>query len=610
MDEIIILSLKIIFFLFFTGFGITRIILPEKLQKYGFWLSPWLGTVFIVLLSVSLNLAGIPISQGKYVILSLSLFFLVYSLFLKRKTEYLTKEIVFIAIFTGLSFLINIFPLLYKIRFPTSISFGNLDVLTYSNVGDYLINHTVRDVRGFLDFRPYIWSVIDFVTHSFRWGSPMILSFFSSLIGLKSYQVFTILINLYFSLSFPLVYILTRTIYQKDRYFILVLTFLTFTLNSTILYMLYHVFFGQFIFVGLYLFITILVYSYFEEIKKVDFYPNNYDFIIALVIAAVATIYPEGLLFILFPIAGFVFFKMIFDKHRFSYLSAFTKFFIISIVISPVTFGLSIRQNIKMFISTIGVTTIGWEKIRSANPLEMIGLYNINYSQELSLILALAAGLTIASVWIIGFTQIKNKLIFLMNIIMILFLLVLYRYVSPNFFTYHRTVTYTIFFFIILFTIGVSYLFSLFKNKIAKLLFLIIILVFTSRSFYRTYNLFYAHLQFVDQSLVSLSELNKSKKIKKPFFTADVYLGEYNLWKRAWRENILMDKDLISRQNYVRQIDLTKEIKLVLAEKSYLEREEKKIVFKKVVWENDFYKLGEIEPLEVWPDLIIPGITQ
>ena len=71
-----------------------------------------------------------------------------------------------------------------------------------------------------------------------------------------------------------------------------------------------------------------------------------------------------------------------------------------------------------------------------------------------------------------------------------------------------------------------------------------------------------------------------------------------------------MDKDLISRQNYVRQIDLTKEIKLVLAEKSYLEREEKKIVFKKVVWENDFYKLGEIEPLEVWPDLIIPGITQ
>jgi hypothetical protein len=601
MIDILFLTIKILFILFFVGYGFTAILIPEKLRKDAFWLIPWFGVILITILSVSLNLARIPIREGKYIIILFALFMFFYSVLTRKKLIFFSKELLMLGLLSLICFLINIYPLLTKAGFPTSISFGNLDIITYSNVGDYLINHTVTDMKVLQPFKPYSWSVMDFLFHSFRWGSPLILSFFSSVFGLKAYQVFTIMINLFFSLSFPLVYILTKILYPKNKYLLLVLIFITYALNATILYLLYHVFFGQFIFTGLYLLITILVYSYLEEIKRINFVPNVYEFLIALAIAAVTTIYAEGLLFILTPIAGFAFFSLIFSKKSFLHLLTFLKIFIISIIISPITFGLSIKQNINKFISTIGVTSIGWEKIRNANPAEMIGLYNLNYSQELTFIIALLVGLVISAVWILGISQIKKRLLFLMNIFMALSFFIMYRYVFPNFFTYHRAATYTIFFFIILFSIGIGHIFSLFKNKIVKILVVLAIFILVLRSFYRTFNLFHSHCQIVDQSLISLSKLNKNNKIKKPFFTSDVYLGEYNLWRRLWVEYFLQNKSFISRQNYVFNINNLKEIKLVLSEKNYLEREGKKIIYKKTVWENNYYKLGEIESLKVWP---------
>ena len=113
----------------------------------------------------------------------------------------------------------------------------------------------------------------------------------------------------------------------------------------------------------------------------------------------------------------------------------------------------------------------------------------------------------------------------------------------------------------------------------------------------------YWHPRVVDKSLISLTKLNDDKGYNSAFFTSDVFLGEYDLWKRLWREYMLSDKSIISRQNYPTERAFLKNINLVLTEKNFIEGEGKKIVYKNIVWENEHYLLGEIEEINVAKDL-------
>ena len=66
---------------------------------------------------------------------------------------------------------------------------------------------------------------------------------------------------------------------------------------------------------------------------------------------------------------------------------------------------------------------------------------------------------------------------------------------------------------------------------------------------------------------------------------------------------MLSDKSIISRQNYPTEIGFLKGIDLVLTEKNYMSGEEKKVIYKKVIWQNEYYILGEIEKINVAKDL-------
>lgn len=113
----------------------------------------------------------------------------------------------------------------------------------------------------------------------------------------------------------------------------------------------------------------------------------------------------------------------------------------------------------------------------------------------------------------------------------------------------------------------------------------------------------YWHPRIVDKALISLDKLNNDKKITATFYTSDVFLGEYDLWKRLWREYFLMDKLIVTRQNYPTEADYLKDVKLVLSEKNYLEREGNKITYTDVLWESNDYVLGNVLPIKIADDL-------
>lgn len=599
--EIFLLLFKIIFLLFFVGYGFTAIFIPEKLRRNAFWLVPWFGLMFVSVIGVMASMAGFTMNQAKYIILVISLISIIYALLNSKKIVFRSWEMVLVALLTSVCLLFNLWPLI-KVGFPTTISLGNLDPISYVHTSDFLINHTVFDGKDFIHYKPYLWATGDLLHSGYRWGTPIILSFLTSVFGLKSYQVYSIFITILFALSFPITYVLAKQITnRKISYFLLFMIFLTQAFNSTSLYMLYNVFFAQFVFSGVFITIIILFYSYFSEENTNPYRFNSHDFLIAFGLSSLTTLYLEGLFFIFIPIGIFVFIKLI--KKDYKFLIFVLKIIFLLLVINPTTFGNALRINYKVFIGTTKTGVIGWEKIRYSTPIEMLGFYNLYYSRLIPPLLNLIPTLTIIFVMIVGFARSKQKLFVGCFIGFFIFLYLAFALFFKNFFTYHRTITYTIFFISILFSYGILLLFDLIKSKILKAILIIVLFAMTLRSSYRTIYQFYWHPRVVDKSLISLTKLNDDKRYNSVFFTSDVFLGEYDLWKRLWREYMLSDKSIISRQNYPTEIGFLKDINLVLTEKNFIEGEGKKIVYKNIVWENEHYLLGEIEEINVAKDL-------
>jgi len=602
MIIIMLLALRIIAVLFFLGIGFTYIFIPRRLQRYAFWLTPWIGTVLMTVFVVMFNLAKIPVNKSIYFVVFMAFVFLLTAMWRKKLNVHFSRVDILLSVLIIASMIFNLYPLMKKAGFPTTISKSNLDPITYSMVGDFLVDHTIFDGQDFEHYKPYLWAVGDLLHSSFRWGSPLILSFFAQLLALKSYEIFSIIITVYFVLSIPLVYVLAKVLMPALKMGSALFLTIIFSFNSTLLYMLYNAFFAQFIFMGIFVVMAILFCDYIDEKKKKTSY-NRWDFLIALCLSSLTTIYPEGLIFVSVPFLIFAVLDSIFRKRLF-FLIVVAKIGILVFLINPLSFGTATRQIRAVGAATSKAVFIGWEKIPYAAPLEILGFYNLYYSRDLSVIFDIILGLPVVIVIILGISRSKAKLFLVMNIVFFVLIYFIYRLVFPNYYTYHKAITYTVFLYMVFFGLGVNFLFGFLKSKLTKTIIVIVFLIFSARSAYRTIYQLYWHPYIVDASLVSLRSLSKDKQMNKPFFTADVYLGEYDLWKRIWREYLLMDKSIVTRQNYQHEKKNLQDVRLVLAEKEYLEREGKKLVYKHIVWENNYYQLGEIEPVSIASDLL------
>ena len=590
MAEIFILLINLIIILYFVGYGFSSIFLPEKLRKDAFFIIPWLGVVLITFLSVALTMARIPISQGKYIIFGISFILLIYALVSKKALRIFNKEVILLSFFCISALVMLLIPLL-KVGYPTTISLGNLDPISYVNVGEFLIDNSVVSGKDIVSKSGKYASVGDLLYYSYRWGSPLILGFFSDVLTVKTYQIYTILINIFYALTFPLVYLLSKLFFTKKSNLLMLLIFLTFTLNSILLYLLNNAFFAQFIYSGIYLLVFILLYLYIssQEFNKPVF--NFYDLLLALSITVSASIYPDGLLYLVGPFGIFLLFEL-FSKEKYKYLTSFGKIGLLSVLINPLVIGSALKWNYSVFILSSTAKFIGWEKIRNATPLEMTGLYNLFYYRNIPLIFDFL--ISIPVIWILysGYKTVKYKKLILSFFIFLLIPYIYFRF-TPNYYAHLKSVSYLLFFFVIIFSLGLIFILNKIKNKFIVYALVVFIGLFSVRSSYRTMYQIFWHPRVVDKALSSLEELNNNEKIKKPFYTADIYLGEYDLWARLWQGYFLMDKDILTKEDLKFNKEKDKS-KLVLASKEHLVFGDKKIIYRSVIWENKYYILGEI----------------
>ncbi|MCL4419306.1 YfhO family protein, partial [Patescibacteria group bacterium] len=475
----------------------------------------------------------------------------------------------------------------------TSISMGNNDIIAYATSGDYLVNHSLIE-----SFSNRVHLTVDNLLHDgYRWGTPMIPSFFMALFGLSGYQYTYLFQTILFSLMLPLTYVLLRILYKPgflQGFLVVLIT----ALNSNLLYMLYHNFFGQVLFWGIEMLIFIFYFSYFATPEEKKSVINIYDLLIALTMAVLFFSYHEPVAFMILPLGFFLLWRVL---SRAKPLQYFKKLLLIAVT----ALGLGAVSIFNATIFDFGQTfasnknqPIGWElfrqKIPYANPFEALGFYSIHSFDPLPNLIAIALSLLTIFVIIWGIIKSRQKsLIISFTTVFFIFLLWTGPYLK-NFFAYNRALTYILPFFIVLFAIGFSDLSK--KRFVKKIVLLIILTGLLSLSALKLNKKFRTIYVAVDKSMASLRDVPLDN-IKEPIYTEGFLDSSIPYWVQNWTGYFIYGNSFShwpTKFNDGSSLNKVPDNSLVLSGKYSRWYYPPKRVVTNVVWENEYYKIARL----------------
>lgn len=589
----------IILVLFALGIGAARLIFPTRHKDLRYWMAPWLGIALIAIFGGILSIGKLSMSAAYPVIIVVGLALTLYSFAAERVGKLqLKKETIILGVMVIILSIANVYPLLSRVGYPTTLSMGNLDPVAYMNVGEFLREHTILDGSASNVFKPSTWSVADLLHYSFRAGPSLILSFFAEIFGVKTHVIYTVLLSVVFALTFPLVYLLAKKMLGRASHTLLWISFLVYGLNATLIYWLTHAFLPQFLFGGFFVASVLLFVEYGED-KQKQAWLTFWDIAIGICFAAILTIYPDGLLLSFTPmaLAGILGYVSGFNR---SLLIKVIKILGVALLINPIAFATAIRQIMRLVLTTTNTTFIGWERIRIPSLFEMMGLHNLYYARDLPLWADILLSLPILYCLLLAMRFLKHKLVTGSYILVVLGFMAFYSLIIDNFFVYNRAIGYTLFIWSTLFAVGLVHFFNKINRQWFTLLSLLILTLASLRTIQRSMQQNYYHYRVVDKALSTLESI---PRIEGPFYTADIVLGEFDLWKRVWQEHFLRNQTLVDRQNYTLLSHSDRETKLVLVEKEKVRQYPKLFEFDKIVWESEWYILGTPRIITVSEDL-------
>lgn len=601
----IITTLNIVFYSFLTililfvlGTGLTLFLIPSKLKPHALWLIPWYAIFFLIFFLVIFSLFGFSVEQTSPFLIFFLLLLDVYMVF-KKKLEFKipSKNNIIILVFIFISIIFNSGTLIRRVKTLTTVSLGNNDVVVYAALTDNLINHSIVESFSTKNdpLKPTQYGIVGMLTDNFRWGSPIIGSFFMNVLQLEGYQYIYLFEAILFSLAIPLLYLLFKIIY-KDSIYGLTLCLFLFTFNANLLYILYHNFLGQIFFWGIEIFLLIHLLSYLFSAEVNDSTLGKSDYIIGLTMSVLFISYHEVAILVILPLFIFLFINLLRKNNFLIYLKALIRIFFIT----GITSCLSILRAMKIdFLQAGGLDApIGWQLFRSkipyANPFEALGLYSIHSFEPLPTILAILLSLFVIVIIIFGITKSNKRIITVSFLIVYMFFYYWTGIAHQNFFAYNRALTYTLPLIIVLFSVGIIAFYE--KNKKIGICIIIFLICIVSYSGYMLNRRFMGGYFAVDKSLISLKELNSNNDINEPIFTEQTITGPTNLWRQFWTDYFLYPNKLIYTPfNISKSKEQIVDDSLILISKpSFLSGNNSKIIFSKIVWENEYYMLGRL----------------
>jgi len=513
----------------------------------------------------------------------------------KPKLNFDIKKDFLLTCFVLSTLVLNLSPLIRSDRILTTISMGNNDVISYTTTGDYLKNNSIS--RSLKEKTEQSIGVL--LSYSYRWGTPIINAFFLTLLNLQAYQyTYTSEVILY-SLFIPLLYIFFRILYGKSNLIGLITVSIFAGFNVNLLYMLYHNFFGQVLFWGIEMLLFIFFYYYFNssEIKLKKF--NINDYILGILISVLFFSYHEPAIFMFAPLGIFLLIIFFLNKIYFKYyLQSLLRIAFISIATSSLSIVNALIFDFNQAFMGNPNQPIGWQLFRSkipfANPFEAMGFWSIHNFDPMPTILATILSIITLLIIIKGVSKTRYKIL---TINYLLFFSLFYYWTGinkNNFFAYNRALTYTLPFIIVLFSIGLTSLFE--KQKYFWSIIIVILICFELWSVVNLNKRFIREHLSVEKSFISIIDL-KNKNIIEPIYEESFINDATPLWRQIWTGYFLYTKK-ISQIPTILNNDLY-ENKVpngssVLISKSTPWFSSLKIIYKDIIWNNEYFNLGHI----------------
>jgi len=586
MLEIVLYSFATTGLLYFFGFGLSKKFLPTQLQVYSVWFAPWMTIITVILSGILIGYTGATGEQWAPVIgLLLSILTVreLKHIKIKRFELPLTEKI--LLLFSIALVLLNLSPLFLQQKFPTTISLGSNDAQAFAVVPDFLLTHSVKD-----GFGPNVpGPVYTLLPFGYRIGQSIIAVFFMVLFNLRGYQLLTIVQTVLFSVAIPLVYVFYRILYKERSSAEALIAVIMVGLNVNLLYYLYHNFFGQILFLGLYLFL-ILVFLVSDR-KPLS------HIIAGAAFAALFYSYHEAAIFIVLPVVFLAYYQIFIKKRGLLQLLFYARTaFITALLAGPAIFH---AVKFTLFYRTQDFNSpIGWQPFRTVgssfvNPFEMLGIYSIHGYPEIPMIVSLILSLVVLACIGFGIMRTKNRIFILGLVGTYSFFIIFLALIHPNFWFYNRAVSYAVPILTVLFLGGVT---SLLQKK--KALLTLVLMGLVTSVIYNGISLNNRYLRenlAVEAWMLSLSEIKDMDISPQTIYSEHIFNPSLPIWKEIWAEYFLEPKlSFITSLEYKKQQGKLHDGDIVLISKNSKYIPPASVALRTIIWENQNYKLGEI----------------
>lgn len=302
----LLLAAGIYFFFLLMGWGATRLILPESTRSYQFWIAPWFGLIVADISVVWLSRLGMGTNWSIYLVTLLGIGLLVFCKFFNVSLSMpLQKFDAIIALGSLLALFLALSPLLAINPEPTTISLRNHDPIIYATTGDFLKLHGINQ-RPKIDLEyPSTLMISAALEPGHRPGCWLVLGLIASLFQLKTYEIFTISLSVFFALTPSLITIFTWVLAKHYLGAIIALTLSVFNVN--LLYFNYHGFASQVLAQGC----MILVFLWIYLGERGDEPDKSYLLPFGVTLSSLFTLYPEMGVFCIVQVVFYMAFKLI-----------------------------------------------------------------------------------------------------------------------------------------------------------------------------------------------------------------------------------------------------------------------------------------------------------
>ena len=523
-----VLFLLILFF-YYLGYGVTKILLPTNLLKYEVWLMPWIGILTWICSGVILSMLGFT-SKTITVMVCIGAAFLGAYVWKKGnlKLQWNKEYDPYIGLIVLLSIIVSILPIFNSSFGLTTFSIGNHDPWSYASLADYLKNYGLMDKVKSDPLYP-ITTHLPLLTS--RSGTFLLLSISSSLFGLKSYQIFSLLNAVISSLIPPLLYVLWSSRQKTKKIFIIFMLLLT-VFNVNLVYILYHGFFGQLLFQGIFLLTLIFFLGLLDSDSKDR---KKYIITLGLLVASYFNIYSEGLAFIILPVALFFVYKAFQNPIAAKNLVLpLVLISLIAVIINPISFFYAIKT-----LMSQATVVAGWNLPHYLLIHEALGFWSIFYVIPQHTVRILFS-ITVLVIISIGWKNMRDKELFISLLFCFITILSWLAFDRKYSYGYFKAMTFFIPILIWIFVIGLENVINKIKFQSVAYILLISLLGLSIASLATVVIPAFKNVMVVNAEIKQLEQINQNPNITKP-----IYIKETNYWHQLWGVYFLNNKKLI-----------------------------------------------------------------